>query len=82
MSAGSGKNRSAVDELLAQYVHKMNNSMLPFVLELDDHLERIAQCTPLEQMKLRAFEVEIEVQMQAIKRIRALLSKKSTNDTM
>lgn len=56
--------------------------MLPFVLELDDHLERIAQCTPLEQMKLRAFEVEIEVQMQAIKRIRALLSKKSTNDTM
>lgn len=56
--------------------------MLPFVLELDDHLERIEQCTPLEQMKLRAFEVEIEVQMQAIKRIRALLSKKSTNDTM
>lgn len=55
--------------------------MLPFVLELDDHLETIEQYTPLEQMKLKEFEAEIESQMQAIKRIRSLISKKSTDDT-
>lgn len=82
MPTGSEKDRNTVDELLAQYVHKMNNSMLPFVLELDDQLEKIEQCTPLEQMKLRAFEVEIEAQMQAIKRIRALIGKKSTDGTV
>ena len=81
MSAGSEKDRNPVNELLAQYVHKMNNAMLPFVLELDDHLESIEQYTPLEQMKLREFDVEIEAQMEAIKRIRSLISKKSTNDT-
>ena len=81
MSAGSEKDRNSVNELLAQYVHKMNNAMLPFVLELDDHLESIEQYTPLEQMKLREFDVEIEAQMEAIKRIRSLISKKSTNDT-
>ena len=59
----------------------MNNAMLPFVLELDDHLESIEKYTLLEQMKLREFDVEIEAQMEAIKRIRSLISKKSTNDT-
>lgn len=54
--------------------------MLPFVLELDDHLENIEQYTPLEQAKLREFEVEIEAQMQAIKRVRSLIGKKSSND--
>lgn len=80
MSAGSEKDQSKVNELLAQYVHKMNNAMLPFVLQLDDHLESIEQCTPLEQAKLREFEIEIEAQMQAIKRVRSLISKKSSND--
>jgi hypothetical protein len=81
VSAGPEKDQSTVSELLAQYVHKMNNAMLPFVLELDDHLESIEQFTPLEKAKLREFEVEIEAQMQAIKRVRSLINKKSSNDT-
>lgn len=69
-----------VTDLIAQYVHKLNNAMLPFVLELDNHLDQIDQYSNIEQLKLKGLDNEIKAQINAIKKIRSLIGKKSPDD--
>lgn len=71
---------NAVDDLLAQCVHKLNNAMLPFVLELDDQLDKMHEFAEVDQIKLRMFDQETAQQLASIKRVRALISKKSIAD--
>lgn len=71
---------SVVNQLLAHYVHKLNNAMLPFVLELDDHLEKLNDYSVLEQIKLKRFDEDSRIQMEILRRIRKLVSKNSLND--
>lgn len=69
-----------VNELIAQYVHKLNNAMLPFVLELSDHLHNMDRYSKLDQLKLKAFDEETQIQLAAIRKIRALIEKKSEGE--
>ncbi|HEX4916294.1 MAG TPA: response regulator [Limnobacter sp.] len=71
---------SPMDDLLVQCVHKLNNVMLPFVLELDERLANKRMYTPLDQRKLTEFDQSISDQLAAIKRLRALISKRSLID--
>lgn len=77
VSADSFKADNLVNDFIAQFVHKLNNAMLPYVLELDDHLDKIDHFSAVDQLKLRAFDAEIRAQISAIKQVRSLLGKKS-----
>lgn len=69
------KAEEVVNDFLARYVHKLNNAMLPFVFELDQHLENIKQFSVADQEKLKALSTEIQSQMNAVKTIRTLIGK-------
>ncbi|MCR2746835.1 response regulator [Limnobacter parvus] len=69
------KTDKLVDDFLARYVHKLNNAMLPFVFELDQHLENIKQFSDVDQKRLKALSSEIQAQMNAVKTTRALIGK-------
>lgn len=77
VSAGSFKADNLVNELIAQFVHKLNNAMLPYVLELDDHLDKIDQFSAVDQLKLRAFDAEIRALISAIRQVRSIIGKKT-----
>lgn len=61
------------DDLIARYVHKLNNAMLPFVFELDQHLAHINQFNGSDQQKLKALQAEMHALTMAIKNTHALI---------
>lgn len=69
-----------VNQLLSQYVHKLNNALLPFVLELDDLLGKMNEHSRLDQLKLERFDRECRAQLEIIRRIRSLISCTSESD--
>ncbi|MAZ08801.1 MAG: hypothetical protein CMN90_03920 [Sutterellaceae bacterium] len=77
---GSGDQGEQVNQLLSQYVHKLNNAMLPFVLELDDLLGKMNEHSRLDQLKLQRFDTECRAQLEIIQRIRSLISCRSESD--
>lgn len=61
------------DDLIARYVHKLNNALLPFVFELDQHLAHMDQFNENDQRKFKALHAEILALNTAIKNTRALI---------
>lgn len=77
VSPDSIKAGNVVNDFISQFVHKLNNAMLPYVLELDEHLKRIDEFSEVDQLKLKAVDNAIRGQISAITQIRSLIGKKT-----
>lgn len=77
VSPESIKVGSVVNDFISQFVHKSNNMMLPWVLELDEYLQKMDAFPEVDQLKLKAFDVSIRGQISAVTQMRSLLGKKT-----